>query len=128
MEFIFSKSSCWREHITEHTTGVKHFKNIYMKHLCQSLFFNEVTGLKPTTLSKKGLRQGVFLHFFARFLRTLFCRTPLDNWLRYQNCTLQMIVMKVSAIGISYFVQDRSIIFPTMCWGTGCGGEKERGL
>ena len=50
------------------------------KHLCQSLFFNEVTGLCPATLLKKRLWHRCFPVNFAKFLRTLFFyRAPLGN-------------------------------------------------
>ena len=42
------------------------------KHLCQSLFFNEVVGLRPPTLLKKRLRNRFFAANFAKFLRTPF--------------------------------------------------------
>ena len=42
------------------------------KHLCQSLFFNKVVGLRPETLSKKRLWHRCFPVNFAKFLRTPF--------------------------------------------------------
>ena len=42
------------------------------KHLCQSLFFNKVAGLRPATLSKKRLWHRCFPVNFAKFLRTPF--------------------------------------------------------
>ena len=43
------------------------------KHLCQSLFFNKVVGLRLTTLLKKGLWRRCFPVSFAKFhLRTTF--------------------------------------------------------
>ena len=42
------------------------------KHLCQSLFFNKVAGLRPATLLKKRLWQRCFPVNFLKFLRTLF--------------------------------------------------------
>ena len=42
------------------------------KHLCQSLFFNKVTGLRPATLFKKLLWHRCFPVNFAKFLRTPF--------------------------------------------------------
>ena len=40
------------------------------KHLCQSLFFNKVTGLNPATLLKKRLWHRCFPVNFAKLLRT----------------------------------------------------------
>ena len=42
------------------------------KHLCQSLFFNKVAGLRPETLLKKGLWQRCFPTNYVKFLRTPF--------------------------------------------------------
>ena len=46
------------------------------KHLYQSLFFSKVAGLRPATLLKKRLSHRCFPANFAKFLRTLFYRTP----------------------------------------------------
>ena len=45
------------------------------KHLCQSLFFNKVAGLKSATLFKKRLCSVNF----AKFLRTPLYRVPPDD-------------------------------------------------
>ena len=42
------------------------------KHLCQSLFFNKVAGLRLATLLKKRLWHRCFPVNFAKFLRTPF--------------------------------------------------------
>ena len=42
------------------------------KHLCQSLFFNKVAGLRPKTLLKKGVWNRCFPMNFDKFLRTPF--------------------------------------------------------
>ena len=42
------------------------------KHLCQSLFFNKVAGLRPATLLKKRLWHRCFPVNFAKFVRTPF--------------------------------------------------------
>ena len=42
------------------------------KHLCQSLLFNKVTGLRPATLLKKRLWHRCFPVNFVKFLRTPF--------------------------------------------------------
>ena len=48
------------------------------KHLCQSLFFNKVVGLRPATLFKKRLWHRYFPVNFVKFLRiAFFHRTPL---------------------------------------------------
>ena len=50
------------------------------KHLCQSLFFNKVAGLRPATLLKKRLWYRCFLVNFVKFLRTPFFSEHL-RWL-----------------------------------------------
>ena len=42
------------------------------KHLCQRLFFNKITGLRPETLLKKSLWHRCIPVKFAKFLRTSF--------------------------------------------------------
>ena len=42
------------------------------KHLCQSLFFNKVTGLRSATLLKKRLWRRCFPVNFVKFRRTPF--------------------------------------------------------
>ena len=54
---------------------LKAFAKFTRKHLCQSLFFNKVTDLRPATLLKKRLRHKCFPLNFAKFLRTSY-RTP----------------------------------------------------
>ena len=55
------------------TKGVlKNFAKFTGKRLCQSLFFNEATDLRPATLLKKRLWHKRFPVDFAKFLRTSF--------------------------------------------------------
>ena len=51
---------------------LNNFANFTGKHLCQSLFFNKVRGLRPATLLKKRLWHRCFPVNFAKFLRTPF--------------------------------------------------------
>ena len=51
---------------------LKNFAKFRGKHLCQSLFFNKVAGLKPATLLKKRLWHRCFPVNFTKFLRTTF--------------------------------------------------------
>ena len=50
------------------------------KHLCQSLFFNKVAGLRPATLLKKRLWHRCFPVKFVKVLRTTFFIERL-SWL-----------------------------------------------
>ena len=51
---------------------LRNFTKITGKHLCQSLFFNKVPGLRLATLLKKRLWHRCFLVSFVKFLRTPF--------------------------------------------------------
>ena len=61
---------------------LRNFTKCTGKHLCQSLFFNKVKGLRPATLFKKRLRHRCFPVNFAKFLRTSFLQnTPASEHL-----------------------------------------------
>ena len=47
---------------------LRNFAKFTGKHLCQSLFFNKVAGLRPATLLKKRLWHRCFPVNFAKFL------------------------------------------------------------
>ena len=51
---------------------LKNFAKITGKHLCHSLFFNEVADLRPATSLKKRLWHRYFPVNFAKFLRKAF--------------------------------------------------------
>ena len=51
---------------------LRNFAKFTGKHLCQSLFFNKITGLRTATLLKKRLLHRCFPVNFAKFLRTPF--------------------------------------------------------
>ena len=51
---------------------LRNFTKFTEKHLCQNLFFNKVTGLRPAILLKKRLWHRCFPMNFAKFLRTPF--------------------------------------------------------
>ena len=59
---------------------LKNFAKFTGKHLCQSLFFNKVAGLRPASLLKKRLWHRCFPVNFAEFLRTAFF-TEHVRWL-----------------------------------------------
>ena len=58
---------------------LRNFAKFTEKHLCQSLFFNKVTALRPATLLQKRPWHRYFPVSFGKFLRTPFYRTPLEN-------------------------------------------------
>ena len=57
---------------------LRNFTKFTGKHLCQSLFFNKVAGLRPATLSKRRLWAQVFSCEFCEISKNTFLhRTPL---------------------------------------------------
>ena len=60
--------------------ALTNFTKFLGKHLCQSLFFNKVTDLRPATLLKKRLWHRYFPVNFGKFLRTPFSTEHL-RWL-----------------------------------------------
>ena len=58
---------------------LRNFVKFTGKHLCQSLFFNRLAGLRPATLLKKRLWHRCFPVNFTKFLKTPFYRTPPDD-------------------------------------------------
>ena len=67
---------------------LRNFAKFTGKDLCQSLFFNKATDLRPATLLKKKLWRRCFPVSFAKFLRTLFYRTPLGDCFWSSNYSL----------------------------------------
>ena len=55
----------------------RNFTKFTGKHLCQSLFFNTVTGLRPATLLKKTLAQVFFCEFCQIYMNSFSYKTPL---------------------------------------------------
>ena len=59
--FLFFSSEAARPEVFCKKGTLKNFVKFTGKHLCQSLFFNKVAGLRPATLFKKGSDKGIFL-------------------------------------------------------------------
>ena len=55
---------------------LQNFTKFTGKHLCQSLFFNQVAGLRPATFFKKRLWHRCFSMNFVKLKNTYFYRTP----------------------------------------------------
>ena len=51
---------------------LKNLTKFMGKHLCQSLFFNKVAGLRPANLLERRVRHKCFSVNFVKFLRTTF--------------------------------------------------------
>ena len=66
---------------------LRNFVKFTGKHLCQSLFFNKVAGLRPTTLLRKRFWHRCFPVNFAKFLRAPFLQNSpgqmLLIWVRW---------------------------------------------
>ena len=58
---------------------LRKFAKFRRKHLCKVLFFNKAAGPEPATLFLRRLWHRCFPVSFAKFLRTPFHRTPLDD-------------------------------------------------
>ena len=59
---------------------LRNFTKFTGKHMCQSLFFNKVAGLRPAILLKRRLWHRSFPVNFAKFLRIIFL-TEHFRWL-----------------------------------------------
>ena len=70
---------------------LKYFAKFTRKHLCQCLFFNKVSGLRPVTLLKKRLWHRCFPVNFAKFLRTPF-RTRLGDCFCHYQLGLRLFI------------------------------------
>ena len=60
---------------------LRNFAKFTEKHLCQSLYFNKVAGLRPATFLKKRLWYMCVLVNFAKFLRTLILKNNCEQLL-----------------------------------------------
>ena len=65
---------------------LRNFAKFTGKRLCQSLFFNNVAGLRPAILLKRDFDTGVcFLMNFVKFLKTPFLQNT-SGWLLLLHC------------------------------------------
>ena len=70
---------------------LRSFAKVAGKHLCQSLFFNKVAGLRPATLLKKDSGTDVSCEFCEISKNTFFYRTPpvaASGYLYLSSCFL----------------------------------------
>ena len=75
MHFLFNNTSLYRsshQRCSMKKGVLRNFTKFPGKHLCQSLFFNKVAGLRPATLLKRRLWYRCFPVNFVKFLRTRF--------------------------------------------------------
>ena len=76
---------------------LKSFAKFSGKHLCQSLFFNKLSGLRPATLLKNKLTQ-VFSCEFCKILESTCFFIERINWLPYRTHFGEVIVPKWSIL------------------------------
>ena len=77
------RSRCSRPEVFYKKGVLKNFTKFTGKHLCQSLFFNKVARLRPSTLLKKKLWYRCFPVRFVKFLRKPFLQNTSGQPLLY---------------------------------------------
>ena len=78
---------------------LRNFAKFTGKHLCQSLIFNKVAGLRPATLLKKRLWHRCFPVNFAKFLRTPFLQNTsrrLLLWFKLINLSIKSTTLSIN--------------------------------
>ena len=70
---------------------LKNFARFAGKYLCQSLFFNKVTDLRPATLFKKRLWHRCFSVHFVKFLRIPFLQNTSGRLLLHRKIIYSML-------------------------------------
>ena len=78
---------------------LRNFAKFLRKHLCHSLFFNKVAGLRAATLLKKRLWHRCFPMNFAKFLRTPFL----------QNTSWRLLLMQSNFLSLYSLIKQFSI-------------------
>ena len=91
----------WQE--LEPVSVLENVAKFLEKHLCQSLFFNNVAGLRSATLLKKRLWHRCFPVNFAEFLRTLFFTEHL-RWLLLKSKLTQRQIAISCLINLQGFL------------------------
>ena len=78
--------------------ALRNFTKFTGKHLCQSLFFNKVAGLRPATLLKKRLWHRRFPVNFVKFLRTPFLQNTSGGCFRNSIISLLFTSRRVAEL------------------------------
>ena len=89
-EVFFEKRRSSRPKVFCKKCVLKNFAKFTGKHLCQSLLFNKVAGLRPANLLIKRLWHRCFPVNFAKFLRTPFLTEHL-RWLLLKKVSLKIL-------------------------------------
>ena len=87
---------------------LRDFAKLTGKHLCQSLFFNKVTHLRPATLLKKRLWHRCFPVNFAKFLRTSFLQNTSGRMLLYnfdfsKKCGRALLIKSIGFLDSDFY-------------------------
>ena len=104
----------WYEHIQMQPPDVLKLAKFTGKYLCQSLFFNKVAGLRPSTLLKKRFWHGCFSVIFAKFLRTPFLQNSSGRLLLYLAIFFRKwyeYFIKSSLTNISSFLYSHNFLY-----------------
>ena len=86
-ENTITRSSHQRRSVKKGVLG--NFTKLTGKHLCQSLFFNKVAGLRPATLLKERLWHRCFSANFTKFLKLPF----LAEHLQWLLLVLELVIL-----------------------------------
>ena len=85
---------------------LRNFTKFTRRHLCQSLIFNNVAGLRPATLLKKGLWHKCFPVHFPKFPRTHFLQNTSGRLLLYGDdlwTSASIFANKFANVLVKYF-------------------------
>ena len=92
---------------------LRNFAKFTGKHLCQSLLFNKVAGLRPATLLKKRhWHTGVFLWILRFFLKHLFYRKPPVDCLCINIRSLKLHELEKVFRILHYWLNYKNVTFP----------------
>ena len=84
------------------------------KHLCWSLFFNKVPGLRPENLLKRESNTGVFWWILRNFLRTLFLQKPSGGCF-FKTWKIEVLILN-EKISIFWTTWAASMKFSGKTW------------
>ena len=84
---------------------LRNFVKFTRKHLCHSIFFNKVPGLRPATLLKNRLWHRCFPVNFAKFLRTPFLQNTSGRLLLEKSLPLQKLGKQSMELQIPYILK-----------------------
>ena len=95
---------------------LRNFAKLIAKHLCQSLFFNKVAGLRPATLLKKTLWQRCFPVNVPKILRATFPQNSSRRLLLFLTKTKLKIVFSSANMSTTNYLTSliADLCFPPL--------------